>query len=822
MKKYRFLVILTTIFISIFWVGCSYLSTKTDLAQLNSGEAKRFIASEDLTKPWAYDPGPSPQDAMGKELIDLVATQPFMPGISKELTGDQKFRPAFGPTLWRMIQKPNTVKILFIGQDGTHIAEAAGRTATAGFGGRGQDMAAYFGVDTGAAFINTFAFTIRGQYASAQAPVISGEPGDKRVSFAGIVENGTWLMSQDLDSPMVKWRNSLIDWIIRNNRNSLKMVVLFGGSAQDSIGTFIRSKGGQVGTRYPENEIATRKIQIPLFSMENAGGNNEFPVIKDTSGRDLYSVLAKRQLNYSNADDQKIARNLLSTNLNKISNIALVNSGVGQSGVVDPAQIGGYDLSDIRINGKRTISLKGLTLSDGSTIPNDVLVAEFPHPTYLSISQMENPGSASKLIASSIEVLKPYVVDGWKIDADPGLENEFAAGKPYKYGRTDIGPAFYDFGTPKNRMVSVSSAYRMPGNANVVVIGSRDKANFDMQKIKGAASTNPVSEIPSEELFTARPRLPETRYVFDKGPGLEMAKIMKENIDMTVIGQAKPGVDPKISGIDAYNIKTHPIDVADFGHYRGTFVNPRVVILADPDGVDDILTSRALTGTRGQYLQDLMNQMNVGDQYLVIKTVPFGMDGASDQEWSTVLSQTNSYRKKIFEAILKNGQPELIIADGKYAAKELSSTLSDIQLRKVIINRNGTENNSGIVEAAKEISKIESFQNAQFAVGKAASIPRTHLGFMARVWEGTCGTRVFDAESPRDKGTTFAIVVPEWAYRQRPAQSVSEKNAVEKLKKKMEQTVPRKDEKINDFHKRINFGQIDKKPEENVEIMLAA
>jgi hypothetical protein len=106
---------------------------------------------------WSYDAGPNPNSKMGRELIDITASIPNMPEISKKIMGrKQKFRPAFGPIPWRMRQESNKVKMLFIGQDGTHIAEAAGRPATAGFGGRAQDLANYFGVNEGAAFINAY------------------------------------------------------------------------------------------------------------------------------------------------------------------------------------------------------------------------------------------------------------------------------------------------------------------------------------------------------------------------------------------------------------------------------------------------------------------------------------------------------------------------------------------------------------------------------------------------------------------------------------------------------------------------------------------
>jgi hypothetical protein len=272
-----------------FLVGCGHNKNISSAAQKTPSRGISSVTNPQAA--WAYDPGPSPDTAMGKELIDIVAQQPHMPGISEEITGDQKFRPPFGPTLWRMLQQPNSVKILFIGQDGTHIAEAAGRTATAGFGGRAQDMAAHFGVESSAAFINAFAFTIKGQYSSYGAPVIREDNGSKKVSYESVVDNGIWLMAQDQNSPMVKWRNSLIDWIIRNNKDSLRLIVLFGGAAQDSIGTFIESRGGAVGAKYTVADLQAKKVRVPVFRNVSAGGNRELPVAIDKNDQDIFKTL---------------------------------------------------------------------------------------------------------------------------------------------------------------------------------------------------------------------------------------------------------------------------------------------------------------------------------------------------------------------------------------------------------------------------------------------------------------------------------------------------------------------------------------------------
>ena len=68
---------------------------------------------------------------------------------------------------------------------------------------------------------------------------------------------------------------------------------------------------------------------------------------------------------------------------------------------------------------------------------------------------------------------------------------------------------------------------------NVVVIGTREKAQFDMKKIAEAEKAQPdFSDISNKEMFNARPRTPGVRYIYDRGPSEDLARIMKENLDM--------------------------------------------------------------------------------------------------------------------------------------------------------------------------------------------------------------------------------------------------------------------------------------------------
>lgn len=765
-------------------------------ADLHSEKAKKIGSATDF----AYEMGVDIHSPMGKELIDILSSYPNMAEVSNQILGEQKFRVPFGPTFWRMILKPNSVSVLFMGQDGTHVAEAAGKTATAGFGGRAQDLARYLGVRVKAAFINAFAPTIKGQYGAFESAIVKEANGGKTVCFGSCVDNALWLMSQDQNSPLVQWRNSLIDWILRNNKDSLKLVVLFGGAARDSWATFVESKGGKVQARASEEDL--KNTRVPIAELKPAGGNNEFPAVLTKDNKDYYEELVGRRLDYSKPEDVAAAQAALKSamaNKSSIEKLAIPEGGLNGSGIMHPAQIGGYDLSKMKVNANAedSISMKGLSLSDGSRVENDVLVIQSPHPSALSKMTKED---ASKTIARALQPLQKFVKQGWAIVPDSGLENEFAAGKPYVYGRSDIPLDYYDFGTPKNRMVPVSDASRLSGKPNVIVLGTRDKVMFDRNAIESMTKSKPTTAFSNDELFVARPRSEDLRYQYDAGPGEEFAKLMKQNIHMEQIGAAKPGSSFEKDGINAFNIKTHPEAVGDFGHYRGTFKNPRVLVLADPDGLDDLLTSRALTGARGQYLHGLLEDMKVGDQYLVLKTVPFGMDGATDKEWKTVLGQTQKYREEVIKALLSQGTPDVIIADGSYASLEIQRILgSQSKIPVVSIDKMKTENNSGIAEAARKISMLSKFRGLKFR-GVMANIPRSHLTLLSRIWEGTGGSHVLDASTAKHKGLGFAIVAPEWAYRQKKELTVSERTLVEKMKSKLQELgLPLPGEKFSDY-----------------------
>lgn len=766
---------------------------------------------------WAYDSGPEPTP-VGRELININSNIPYFPGISESILGQQKFRPAFGPVPWRMLQKPNSVKILFIGQDATHIAEAAGRPATAAFGGRAQDLAKYFGVGPSAAFINAYAFTIQGQDGSNGVPILVTHGKDEVLQKSRVISNGLWLMSRDLNSPIVQWRNDLIEWIIRNNRDSLRMIVTFGKPAQDAAAAFVLSrlakfpqenKGTSVGTKYSADDIARLRIQVPEYRDVALGGNSEGPVLLGAKDQDLFKdVLGRenRDFKYSAKDHPGAMGGFLAKFKNDPKSIKakMVFSGKGLngSGILNPAQIGGYDIRQMMVapefNGSQdfTINLKGLKISeDMGRIKNDILLVDLPHPTFMTRSQMDfekqqkvtaaqQPAddaedddddshapdhdekateqkfqvkSAAQLVAEGVEILKPFHQKGWTIEPDMGFDekgkafhNGFAKGEAYDYGRANMGPESYDFGAPASRMVNVSSAVRV--DKNVIEFGGRDPKVFDIKAktcpicliVAGRMEAKPASKPSDKEMWTTRPRTEQTRFVYDPGPPAEMAQLMKEKLPLDLV-------------------KAHPMN-QDYGHYRGTFTNPQVVILADQDGWDDLITARALTGTRGQYLQGLMDDLRVGQKYLVIKTAPFSTE---EPDWEKIYAATMPYRSAVMEQVLALN-PKLVLTDGPWAEKDIQRLMSEAKSKVPVISirRQGAADSSGIADAAKAIQTAGIFPQMQLSQPHMADIPRAHLSYYARIWEGTSGDRVITALG-NQAGKTFAEIAPLWATDQK-------------------------------------------------------
>lgn len=801
-----------------------YFRLALSLALISNALAPSFVQAKTFVKGahiYEYNAGPDVSTPMGRMLADIFAEQPYYRAFSEELMEDQKFRYIFGLMMTRSYFEPNSVKIFFWGQDATHIAEASKQPGTSGFGGRVQDIANFFGVDQGVATSNAFLSTIKGQFGAFDHIFVkTNEDGSKSITSNKYIDSELWMLANDNDSEIRIQRERYFEWVIMNNPESLGMIAMFGDAAKHAFAQFLIARGAEVPTKTSEDEL--KRLEVPETRLVNAGGNAEFAVPVDKDGKDIYQILENekaekegrkpRRLDYSKTDikdKKKMVDQIYAIQLAKeagqhaIDKMVFTKGGVNGSGMMTAAQAGGYDLTKVKINGKQTNSLKGLKLLyfKDQVIDRDIAFVESPHPT--ALSQMK-PDQAALTLKKAFSVLEPLKSLGWMIQPDMDNEgklrrNQWHEGDTYKYGRADIRAGFFEFGAPTDRRASSADAIRL--NPQAIIIGSRQKVDFNRQALANMERSRPSDFPNADDLWSVRPRNEAQRYDFDRGPGEEVAKAIMTALEVSreQIFALKPGIERKTDnrgndvtfdfyGINAYYSKTVP-DTGFFGMHRGSFADSRVLIMADPHGIDDWNTARALTGARGQYLNGLMSDLGIGKDYLVIKTAPVGMDNATAEEWEHIRKHTEGYREAALKEALKNKKLEFVMADGPIAQLEMQRILKKLKrtdLAVIDISRDGMVADSGIAEAGAAVKALDkSFSKARISA-KMKDIPRGHLTWWSRSWEGTSGDLVIDA-SGKASGKVKAIVTPDWVVEQKVHITAREQASIDKLRKDMEE-----------------------------------
>jgi uracil-DNA glycosylase len=165
--------------------------------------------------PWEYDPGPP----RNRRWLRLFAATPNYRQLGKELAGRELFRWHFGPMFYRGRLADNAVKVLVIGQEGAQDESLSHRAFTGGTGTRMQHFLQHLGIPRSYLFLNTFVYTIFGQY---------GDP-------------VRWL-AQNPDSPIVQHRHQILDYVLE--RNDVHLIVAVGKAAKETVVTWVESRGG--------------------------------------------------------------------------------------------------------------------------------------------------------------------------------------------------------------------------------------------------------------------------------------------------------------------------------------------------------------------------------------------------------------------------------------------------------------------------------------------------------------------------------------------------------------------------------------------------
>lgn len=207
----------------------------------------------DRGNPAEYDAGPPKNSkwpdlfaetpnyrAYGKAVYQKAAAEA---GIYDD--GQEKFRWKVGPMWYRGRLAPNSVKVFVIGQEGAQDENASNRTFTGSTGTKMQNFINYFGIDTSYLFMNTFTYTITGQYGERPEP--TDTPKVKKQKE--IMSNTLFWIAQNPNSEIVKHRHRMFDYMLSQNKNTLSLIIGVGAAGKDSLATWINSHGGRCNVR---------------------------------------------------------------------------------------------------------------------------------------------------------------------------------------------------------------------------------------------------------------------------------------------------------------------------------------------------------------------------------------------------------------------------------------------------------------------------------------------------------------------------------------------------------------------------------------------
>lgn len=181
-----------------------------------------------------YDAGPEKDS----DLTYLFANTPNYRAFGSKVIGGkgEKFRWKFGPMWYRGRTGTDQVKVFVIGQEGAQDENVSNRSFTGSTGTKMQKFLNHIGINKSYLFMNTFIYTIAGQYS------LFGEDA-KNPTKVQQRDNLLWL-AQNKDSIVVKHRHEVFDTVLESNKE-LSLVVGVGTAGKDSAATYARHLGGK-------------------------------------------------------------------------------------------------------------------------------------------------------------------------------------------------------------------------------------------------------------------------------------------------------------------------------------------------------------------------------------------------------------------------------------------------------------------------------------------------------------------------------------------------------------------------------------------------
>ncbi len=260
--------------------------TDQELTDEGEDSSVDLSLSSERGHPWEYDQGPQ----KNSEFLKIFSSLPNYRAIGKAVIGDERFRWHWGPVFYRGRLGKNEIKILVIGQEGAQDEALAKKTFTGGTGQHMQRLLDFLGISHSYLFVNTFIYSIYGQYQDATLP--------------NAIKGDLWL-AQSPQSPIVQTRNKFLNQILENNRDSLRLVVAVGSGAKDTLTTWVESKGGKCAQQGKvetcDASVIGEKIRLVGVAHPGMAGQVDKKLPKKQQQEQLKQILATLRKSFQTA-----------------------------------------------------------------------------------------------------------------------------------------------------------------------------------------------------------------------------------------------------------------------------------------------------------------------------------------------------------------------------------------------------------------------------------------------------------------------------------------------------------------------------------------
>jgi uracil-DNA glycosylase len=226
------------------------------------------------------------------------------------------------------------------------------------------------------------------------------------------------------------------------------------------------------------------------------------------------------------------------------------------------------------------------------------------------------------------------------------------------------------------------------------------------------------------------------------------------------------GGEPNLDWPDfqAFGLPCHP----SFGFgpiYRGRPGQASVIVLADRDTHDDLLTARALTGEDGQRLQGFLRAAGLTKKYLILRVLPVNTQGAAAATLRSVVDHA-SIRALYREALNRCQTAKVLIAMGTLAQRLVSHVnarnLPVVQMKKWSQSGAATDWARAHLELVAHNYPTDVAPSATFD-GQRSQVARIDLPYATLRWKGSSGNRVVQPRRGSNPSPDyFKIMIPRW------------------------------------------------------------